>query len=199
MPAISSMEARVRDTLARHREDPPAGIPSVLPIHHQMDRQFCEVVTKDLAKYCTHWETRLATPTLWQQLPAECGVYMFVFASSLSIQLTSEAFSPAWVLYVGRAGSANSTRTIKDRYKGEYCKFVGGDPEVLWKGAAPNRREDRLAYFLAIYPLKFWYATVADRDQIPMIEDRLIKLLAPTINQKQMPSLRRYGTEQNAF
>ena len=171
----------------------------MLPIHHQMDREFCDIVTKDLRDYCAHWETRLATPTLWQQLPASCGVYMFVFTSALAIQLTGQAFSPTWVLYVGRAGSSTSTRTIKDRYKGEYCKYVGGDPEVLWKGPAPQRREERLAHYLAIYPLRFWYATVADRDRIPIIEDRLIKLLAPTINQKQMPSLRRYGTEQDAF
>ncbi len=107
----------------------------VLPIHHQMDEDFCSVVTQDLKTNGAHWERRLATPTLWQQLPADTGLYMFVFASTLSLQLAgaaSNTFSPTWVLYVGRAGSPDSHRTIKDRYKGEYGKYVGADPEVLW-------------------------------------------------------------------
>jgi hypothetical protein len=83
----------------------------MLPIRHHMDQDFCAAVSKDLIKYCAIWEKRLATPDLWKQLPDESGVYMFVFASPLCLQTTSDIFCLAWVLYVGRAGDANSRAT----------------------------------------------------------------------------------------
>ena len=181
------MESIVRQTLARHREDPPLGIELMLPVHHHMDQDFCAAVSKDLREYCAAWEKRLAIPDLWKQLPAESGVYVFVFASPLYLQTTSEMFSPAWVLYVGRAGDANSRRTIRDRYKGEYGKYIGKDPDILWTSVPCSSREDRLSLYLTIYPLFYWYATVEDRERIPFIEDRLIKLLAPMINGRQLP------------
>lgn len=184
------MEATVRQTLARHREDPPAGIVMMLPIHHQMDKDFCGAVSDDLAKCGAAWEKRLATPDLWKQLPDESGIYMFVFTSSLCLQTTSETYSPSWVLYVGRAGSGSSRRTIRDRYKGEYSRYVGKDPEILWTAGVPSSRDDRMSQYLTIYPLYYWYTTVAQRERIPHIEDRLIKLLAPMINGRQLPRLR---------
>lgn len=184
------MDSVVRQTLARHREDPPQGMGLTLPIHHQMDQDFCGAVSADLSKHCGAWEKRLATPDLWKQLPAESGVYMFVFASKLVFQTATASFSPTWVLYVGRAGNATSNRTIRDRYQGEYCKYIGKDPEILWSTNAPTCREERMARFLTIYPLQYWFTTIADRSQIPNIEDRLIKLLAPTLNERQQPRLR---------
>ena len=195
---IPVTSALVRQALGRHREDPPCGASMVLPIHHQMDEEFCSAVTQDLKAEGAHWERRLATATLWQQLPAETGIYMFVFTSTLSLQLAdnvSNPFSPAWVLYVGRAGSPDSHRTIRDRYKGEYCKYVGTDPEVIWSEHYPTTRVERLARFLAIHPLQFWYATISDRAKIPMLEDRLIKLLGPLINSRQQPRLRALPAE----
>jgi hypothetical protein len=184
------MEALVRTTLARHREDPPPGLSCLVPIHHQMDQDFCGAISSDLKKYSTAWESRRATPDLWKQLPAETGIYMFVFVSPLSLLTTAEHYSPSWVLYVGRAGSATSQRTIKDRYKGEYCKYVGADPEILWADKGSSSRDERLAKYLAIYPLSFWYTTIAEREKIPHIEDCLIKLLCPIINGRQLPRLR---------
>jgi hypothetical protein len=195
-PFVTS--ALVRQALGRHREDPPCGASMVLPIHHQMDEDFCSAVTQDLRTHGAHWERRLATETLWQQLPAETGIYMFVFTSTLSLQMAGHAsntFSPAWVLYVGRAGSPDSHRTIRDRYKGEYCKYVGADPEILWSEHYPTTRAERLARFLAIHPLQFWYATILDRTKIPILEDRLIKLLGPLINSRQQPRLRALPAE----
>jgi hypothetical protein len=184
------MEAIIRQILARHRENPPPGIVMTLPIHHQMDVDFCKVISGDLAKHCAMWEKRLATPELWRSLPAESGVYMFVFASPLAFQTTSETYTPAWVLYVGRAGSPTSQTTIRDRYRGEYAKYVGKDPEILWTATTRSTREERMSQYLTIYPLQYWFATISDRSQIPIIEDCLIKLLAPVINGRQLPRLR---------
>jgi hypothetical protein len=184
------MEVLVRETLARHREDPPPGMNLMLPIHHQMDQDFCGAVSNDLMRYCTAWEKRLATSDLWRQLPAQCGVYMFVFASTLVFRSESNSFSPTWVIYVGRAGSATSNRTVRDRYYGEYCKYIGKNPEVLWHKTAPSTREERMARFLTIYPLQYWYTTIEDHEKIPSIEDRLIKLLSPVLNDRQLPRLR---------
>ncbi|MGH6678420.1 MAG: hypothetical protein ACREDL_05705 [Bradyrhizobium sp.] len=192
------MDSIVREALARHREDPPPGLTMTVPIHHLMDRDFCGVVTSDLSKFCATWEKRLATPDLWKQLPAVSGVYMFVFASTLVFRTDAGSLCPSWVLYIGRAGSADSNRTIRGRYQGEYSKHIGKSPEALWSAGAPATRDDRMAQYLTIYPLQYWFTTMSDRSQIPTIEDRLIKLLAPMMNGRQLPHFRPQ-TPQAAF
>lgn len=193
-----ALEDRLQEVLAKHREDPPPGLVSTLPIHHQLDRDFCAAVTRELKQCCARWEVRRATQNLAPMLPAESGVYMFAFESTLRLEMDRRQFSPLWVLYVGRAGDVSSTRTIRDRYRGEYSKYVGTDPEALWGAAPAAKREERLARYLTMYPLWFWYATISERSRIRAIEDRLIKLLAPPLNRSQLPRLR-YRPEQIAF
>ena len=123
----------IRDTLARHREQPSIGLGLTFPINWQIDSDLGSALTKDLGGTGVAWEIRRATPSLWQSIPSKCGLYMFVYRSHLKMNLEDGSDHQAtWVLYVGRAGSSESARTLKERYRSEYGKYVGGDPENLW-------------------------------------------------------------------
>ena len=148
-----------------------------------MDVEFCSAINLEIAASATPWESFKATPTLWNQIPAKCGIYMFLFESTLRLTaVTSVPSAFQWVLYVGRAGSPDSTKTLKDRYRAEYSKYIGGDPNQLWDATHPRTREDRLKKYLSIYPLRYWFSIIEDRYKIPVIENRLIKILNPPLN-----------------
>ena len=194
-----STPAHVRQVLAKYRANPSVGLSFELPIYFQMDQDVCQVLTDEVYKHGAQWEVRTATPNLYQQIPACCGIYMFLFQSNFKFELANQlAFSPAWILYIGRAGSANSKSTLKDRYKGEYCRYIGESPEVLWNDTIPRNRKELLAKYLTIYPLQYWYSIIEDRSKIEFIEDRLIKLLNPPLNRQNRLKLRPL-TSQPAF
>ena len=189
----------VRTALARHREQPSIGLGMSLPINWQIDSDLSAALGKDLANTGASWEVRRATPSLWQTIPFKSGLYMFVYRSHLKMGLADGGFHQAtWVLYVGRAGSSDSARTLKDRYRSEYCKYVGGDPENLWSEEPLTNRADVLRRYLSIWPLEYWFLVVEDRAGIPHLEDRLIKLFAPPLNRNGLLRLRR-GEPQPAF
>jgi hypothetical protein len=179
---MSSAEA-VKRQLALHRMSPPVGLNQDHPITYQMDKEFCEAISSQLKDCGGQWEIRKATPTLWKQIPEKCGVYLFLFESSLTLQTASGPnFHPRLVLYVGRAGDQASRKTLRDRYKAEYSKYVGGDPAQLWGEDRAATRSERLSRYLAIYPLQYWFCTIEDHSKIADAERSLIKLLNPPLN-----------------
>lgn len=187
----------MRDALARHRDHPAITLPFSLPINWILDSDLGKTLASDLHASGGSWEIRRATPTL--AVPAECGLYMFVYRSHLKLDLAiGGAHEATWVLYVGRAGSTDSSRTLKDRYRGEYCKYIGGDPENLWSDEPISNRARLLQRYLSIWPLEYWYLVVQDRKKIPDLEDRLIKLFAPPLNRNGQLRLRK-GEPQPAF
>lgn len=194
------MEQAVKRAIARHIDGPPASLGMLLPIDRHMNFDLCDGLGADLAKHCGPWEVLRATPSLWQQLPDYPGLYMFVFASGLSLQREPPnfPFNPAWVLYIGRAGCDRSKGTLRSRYKSEYQKYVGGDPEILWSNKPPESRADRIARCLAIWPLQFWFTVVNDSSTISNLEERLIRLLNPPANHHKGRRLR-YGPAEPAF
>lgn len=189
----------VRQTLARHREQPAIGLSLVFPINWQMDPDLGETLTKDLRATGAAWEIKRATRSLWQTIPDKCGLYMFVYRSHLNLDLDSDqTHQGTWILYVGRAGSPDSERTLKDRYRSEYCKYVGGDPEQLWAAEPASGRVQTLRRYLSIWPTEYWFLVVDDRTKIPELEDRLIKLFAPPLNRNGHLRLRK-GEAKPAF
>ena len=183
-------EQIVQDCLARHRHEAPPAISLNFPVFPNLDVAMCNVVSADLASVGNHWECSRAVKDLWRNLPAESGLYMFVFRSPLSLAMDGYSYKPSWVLYVGRAGSPTSKNTIKARYKSDYSKHVDGDPELLWHNAAVDNREEKLRRYLTIYPIEFWWLPVSDRAKIKNLEDHLIKLLDPLLNRNQRLSLK---------
>ncbi len=173
----------VRDTLARHREQPSIGLDLTFPINWQLDVDLARMLSKDLRGAGTAWEVRRATPSLGDMVPAKCGLYMFVYRSHLDLAMAKGAdHQPSWVLYVGRAGNAESARTLKDRYRGEYARYVSGDIEQLWSDEPVRGRAQMLQRYLCLWPLEYWFLVVEDRTKIVHLEDRLIKLLSPPLN-----------------
>ncbi len=179
---MSSAE-EVKRHLALHRMSPPVGLNQDHPITYQMDVDFCSAISEQLKQCGAQWEVRKATPTLWKQIPEKCGVYLFLFESPLSLNTANGTeFHPKLVLYVGRAGDHESNKTLRDRYKAEYSKYVGGDLSQLWREERAANRSERLSRYLAIYPLQYWFCTIEDRSKIANVERTLIKLLNPPLN-----------------
>src|SRR5579872_1166673 len=183
-------EQIVEACVARHRHDLPPAIGVNLPVFPNLDVAMCKVVTSDLAGVGSHWECSLAVKELWRSLPPAPGLYMFAFRSPLALGMKDHSHRPCWVLYVGRAGSDTSTNTIKSRYKEAYSKHIDGDPEQLWSEIPPSTREERLARYLSIYPIEFWWLPIPDRAKIKPLEDHLIKLLDPLLNASQRLKLK---------
>lgn len=192
----------VRKTLSRNRTKPAIGLIQEIPISLQMDIDFCGAIEEEIGKHGEKWERRKATASLGEHIPAKNGIYMFVLESQLGFQsAVGGIFKPAWIIYIGRAGNEVSQRTLKDRYKGEYSKYIGGDPDILWSDSAVNSRAERLKKYLSIYPLWYWYCVVDDRTKICDIEDNLIKIFNPPLNKvgkarltfsQEAPAFRRY-------
>jgi hypothetical protein len=178
-------EEIVEACVARHRHERSPAINLNLPVFPNLDVAMCRVVTSDLAGVGSHWECSLAVRDLWRTLPAQSGLYMFVFRSPLAFGMKDHSHRPSWVLYVGRAGSESSANTIKSRYKESYSKHLDGDPEALWSNQPPINRDERLARYLTIYPIEFWWLPISDRTKIKGLEDHLIKLLDPLLNASQ--------------
>lgn len=141
----------------------------------------------------TRWERMKAVDGLGSMLPAERGLYMFVWRPELTLQFSDDS-SPErffWVLYVGKAGKEDGTAdTIRNRYSTEYSKYVGKDPSCLWDSHAASKREDRLARYLTLRPLEFWYLTMTNVPDIQLFEKKLIRILQPPLNIQHGPKLR---------
>lgn len=172
-------EKILQSRLTSNRLEKPIGLDLELPLSYQLDQEYCSALSSELPGT---WEARRATKGLWRTLPEECGIYMFVF--QIPFQLTAEGgkINPSYVLYIGRAGDANSRRTFRDRYKGEYDKYIEGDPAALWENKPINSRSEKLKKYLTIYPLEYWFYRIEDRSKISSIESKLIRFLNPPLN-----------------
>ena len=173
----------VRDALARHLDEAPIALDLILPLHWQLDEAVGETLTTDLLGTGGKWEILTATRGCATVIPPKCGLYMFVYRSHLTMEFENKPpHRQTWVLYVGRGGSADSTNTLRKRYKNEYSKFVGGDLEHLWNETEPKNRTNNLKRYLTIYPLEYWFLVVEDRHKIADLERRLIKIFSPPLN-----------------
>ena len=187
----------VRDVLARHREDPSIALAFEFAIYWQMDQDIGATLGKDLRNLCSKWEVRRAIPSLWTSLPSCSGLYMFVYRTPLSFECANDAMvEPRWVLYVGRAGNRDKPGSLKQRYREEYHRYVGGHPEALWNSEKPDTRADRLKKYLTIYPLEYWFCSVNDHRDVVALEDRLIKLFSPPLNDKSRLRLKPLKSQQ---
>lgn len=163
-----------------------------------MDADIGATIKADLGVH-GGWENMRATPTLGNHIPLRTGLYMFVYRSQIDfVMADGTSHIPTWILYVGRAGSANSDRTLRDRYKSEYCKYIGGNLEQLWAAEKPRTRSELLQRYLSIWPLEYWWLVVEDRGKIESLEKRLIKLFSPPLN-KQERLKANFGSVKPAF
>jgi hypothetical protein len=87
------------------------------------------------------------------------------------------------VLYIGKAGIEDGKfDTIKSRYSSEYSKYVGGDIGCLWDDKPAIEREQKLARYLTLRPLEYWFLPIPTTKDIPLLERKLVRLLKPPLN-----------------
>jgi len=205
MPSNSSpntYDSRLADALTRRRFDPSIRpLPALLSLQDLLDAQYCNSLTQDLAAGGRAWEVQRATPELWHQIPDKPGLYMFVLAPHLRLKMAhpeTETTLPR-ALYVGRAGSASGSGTLKSRYRSECKNYVCSDPDRLWEDVSGNERKLMLRKYLNLWPLQYWYLEVEERDKIARLETGLIKLLNPPLNAQGTARLRPVGLAGPAF
>lgn len=200
-PEVSPSE--FRDALLRCRDRAPRPLQFEPDIARLLDHEACERVCRDLGENGARWERRKAVASLGRQLPDERGLYMFVWVPGIRFELAAEDMRRhdlAWVLYVGKAGVEDGrVDTIRSRYTGEYSKFVARSPERLWEPArATPTRSDRLARYLTLRPLEYWYIELSAVDRILELESTLLATLRPPLNTQTGPRAR-LGTAAPAF
>jgi len=193
----------LKRALDRHRDDDPPRLEFSVPLDRLMESSYCKELAGDLQQAAPDgWEIVKATQTAWRSIPASSGLYIFVWYPKFEIQAANPSASHTtfpWVLYVGKAGDSVNKSTLKSRYRGEYARFVGKDPEVLWSKSPTMSREDRLRRFLSIVPLQFWYCVIEDGSTIDALEKRLYNLFAPPLNKAGSRRLRAVGKPSPAF
>jgi hypothetical protein len=193
-------DQEIRDVVHKFRDEPAADLLFQPSIEYFMDSEYCKSLDRVIHKPGTKWERLVATETLASQIPEKSGIYMFVWRPEFAIQFEQgkvEKF--LWVMYVGKAGvEEGTTSTLRQRYLSEYSKYVGRDPSCLWETSEAKERKDRLARFLTLRPLDYWYLTVDNIHDVANYEKKLIRLLNPPLNRHHGKTLRT-GKTKPAF
>ena len=204
LPGVLGMTTAPEDLEAlilRHRDSPSPYLGIDWALLRMLDRRGCQSLRDDLEKVSDAWEVRTATASTSDMIPDEPGLYMFVWRPWFRFKV-AESSRPgdlAEILYVGLAGAGKYAQaTLKSRYHTGYRKYFPGNPAALWNQTEPTQRHGRLERYLSVTPLEYWFLVVKDRDQISLLEDRLIQLLNPPINRSRIPKVVR-GTTQPAF
>lgn len=179
----------------RHRDEESPTLSVDWALLRLLDRAGTGALCQDLANLSNGWEVFEATERLWENLPDQPGLYMFVWRPWFRFNLTETASgvnpppdSTSQILYIGQAGySTNeSGNTLRYRYK-SYRRFIRSEPSRLW--AAPSLRISRptLLEYLALRPLEYWFTVVEDRNSIRGLEARLLHMFNPPLNQAGRP------------
>ena len=174
------------EVIRRYKDQSASGLSFVPDLARMLNYNDCKDLSSDLQSGGHTWERHKAVENLANRLPSERGLYMFVWTPPLEFLFANESPSPklTWVLYVGKAGVENGTRdTFKDRYQSDYKGKVGTDPKKLWDKIDECRlRDQRLAKYLTLRPLEYWYLPIRDLGYLTKLETRLLKLLNPPLN-----------------
>jgi len=191
-------DQRLMAALAENRDRHSPLLELDVPLLRLIDPRQCSHMTTKMATIAGEWEVRVATERLWEELPLETGVYMFVWRPTLRFKVSPVLAKKArtipsvipdslsYVLYVGQTGASGGSGSFHQRYK-SYTSYLAGNPAELWEERPVQTRHSRLARFLTLRPLEFWYAVVKDPNEIDWLEDQLMKLLNPPLNGPKSP------------
>ncbi len=194
-------EQEFTKALHKFRDEPIAHPLDFRPsLERLMDSPHCQQIST-IFHNNAKWERRKAVEGLGGSLPDKRGVYMFVWRPELSLPFENGSKEQlSWILYVGKAGVETGTHdTIRDRYLTEYRKFVGGDVTSLWEKSPANAREERLARYLTLRPLEYWFLLLEAPRDIQILERKLIRMLSPPLNKQMAGPRLKSGTPVPAF
>jgi hypothetical protein len=185
---------RLEGLLRRHRDANSPTLSVDWGLLRLLDRALCDQLATDLRQQGQAWEVQAATEHAWEATPDEAGLYMFVWRPFFAFDVAEQRRPGdlAQVLYVGKAGADDSggptEGTLRTRYR-DYVKYLRSDPAELWSTTHPSTRPQLLRRYLTLRPLEHWFLIVRQRTEIPVLEDRLIKLLKPPCNRQRLPKL----------
>lgn len=188
------------DLVLRHRDSPSPVLHTRLALLRLLDKAGSCALRDDLSRHAQPWERLVATKRTWEMVPAEPGLYMFVWRPFFQFEVADGLdLDLEQVLYLGQAGAGKyRAATLRSRYKSGYSRYFPGNPALLWDEREVIQRHARLERYLALQPLEFWFTVVQDREKIGLLEDRLIQMLNPPVNRDRRPRLVR-GPARPAF
>ncbi len=185
----------------KFRDEPVAHLHFQPSIDLLVDGKFCKSIDETIHAAGVKWERKVAVDSLGSSLPDECGLYMFVWRPELIFRFSAAPAAErlSWALYVGKAGTQDGTRdTLRQRYLSEYSKYVGKDASCLWDTKPIEKREHKLARYLTLRPLEYWFLTMLEVRDIEVLERRLIRMLNPPLNSQHGVKIRP-GKPEPAF
>jgi hypothetical protein len=196
MTDLSTLTVRYRDA-----DSPVLGVEWALL--RLLDKVGCEQLRKDLRSDGQPWEMMMATERAWEAIPDEPGLYAFVWRPWFAFDLANSRRDLHQVLYVGKAGVDDSQKRtaggLRQRYR-SYVKHLRSQPDALWSRTEPRTRTQLLDRYLCLQPLEYWYTVIPSYEQVPALEDRLIKMLNPPCNKQRTPKITaRLGPPVPAF
>lgn len=195
-----SVDSDYQEVVDHYAGYPARGVSLDLPVINLLNlRQLehLESFIKRVGASC--WERFVATPQLWQQLPArEGGIYMFCWAPRFSLSLEDGAAAFRYVMYVGKTGMGPNA-SFRQRYRGEYAKILHGNPGVHWRPPeAVDGRAQKLRQHLNLFPLEYWILPCAS-EHVDYIETSLIKVFNPPANTQNRVARARVSSTRPAF
>lgn len=185
----------IDELVTRYRDEPSPTLPAEWPLLRLLDNRSSDQLLADLRRAGQPWEVQGATEHAWETTPDQPGLYMFVWRAHFTFDVADNRRSGdlAQVLYVGKAGASDAGQptsgTLKSRYR-DYVKHLRGDPDELWSPLEARTRPKLLSRYLTLRPLEHWFSVIPQHHEIPLLEDRLIKLIGPPCNRQRMPKLR---------
>lgn len=178
--------------VAEQRDNPSPVLDLQVPLLRLLDSHgTTHLMDKVRSVASSGWEVAMATERLWQSLPKQPGLYMFVWRPEFRFHMGQHdrPDSLSYILYVGQSGRGLSAQTLADRYK-DYRKYLSGSPEKLWEPSPVETRQTKLARFLTLRPLEHWCCVVPNSAEVDLLEDQLIKLFNPPLNGPRSPRVR---------
>lgn len=198
MTDLSTLITRYRDA-----DSPVLGVDWALL--RLLDQAGCEQLSDDLRADGQPWEIMTVTDQAWQAVPDDPGLYLFVWRPWFAFDVANAQRHGdlRQVLYVGKAGvddAGNRTNGgLKQRYR-DYIRHFRSEPDALWSRTAPRTRGQLLDRYLCLRPLEYWFTVIPRHENVPMLEDRLIKILNPPCNRQRVPKIvARFGPAIPAF
>lgn len=172
------MTALIKRALAKNRNVRAPALPFKVPIDANIDEDYCSATSEAMAACTTGWHRLEVTSNLEAYIPNKPGLYLFMWRSCLSLKGAANEPDQLfdWCIYVGKA-----EKSLKSRFRSEYKAHIDGGPEGLWSRNISGRNQI-LKTYLTLRPLYYMYTTTIEVDRISDMEDRLIDILSPPLN-----------------
>jgi hypothetical protein len=162
-------------------QTPIRGLFESTPVERVQNVEFYTLLLNDLKSVASPWESYPLGANVFQLLPADPGLYMFVWGpAALTFSTDKDPLCFQKILYIGKASVS-----LKDRFRSEYRRIIEtADPSLFWHDTPAETRQARLQRLLSLEPIDLWFCRIPSTkvDLIDNLETRLIELINPPGN-----------------